>query len=124
MFAEKITTQLGKVAGRHNFNHLQDPKGRIDGCFIFGFSITSIPDIPEGALILVVRQNNPYNPVWISHLGFVVRYSESDVRIRHATKLAGGIVKEHYLKWYFEHLRQYRRPIEGILVLMPQEQKD
>ena len=113
--------------GRHNFNlsPSEFPVGTYRlGVLSLDSALQSIPDIPEGALILVVRQNNPYNPVWISHLGFVVRYSESDVRIRHATKLAGGIVKEHYLKWYFEHLRQYRRPIEGILVLMPQEQKD
>jgi hypothetical protein len=81
----------------------------------------AIPNIPEGALIVVVRQNNPYNPVWITHLGFVVRHSDTDVRIRHATKMAGGVVKEHYLKWYFEHIRLYLAPMEGILVLMPQE---
>lgn len=81
----------------------------------------AIPDIPDGALLVVVRQNNPYNPVWITHLGFVVRHSENDVRIRHATKMGGGVVKEHYLKWYFEHIRIYLSPMEGILVLMPQE---
>ena len=81
----------------------------------------AISDIPEGALVVVVRQSNPYNPVWITHLGFVVRHSDRDVRIRHATKMSGGVVKEHYLKWYFEHIRLYLAPMEGILVLMPQE---
>ena len=84
-------------------------------------AFNAIPNIPEGALVVVVRQNNPYNPVWITHLGFVVRHSEKDVRIRHATKMSGGLVKEHYLKWYFEHIRIYLAPMEGILVLMPQE---
>ena len=84
-------------------------------------ALQALPNIPEGSLVVVVRQNNPHNPVWITHLGFVVRDSENDVRIRHATKMAGGVVKEHYLKWYFEQLRLYRRPIEGILILMPQE---
>ena len=37
----------------------------------------AIPEIPEGALLVVVRQNNPYNPVWITHLGFVVRHSKT-----------------------------------------------
>lgn len=113
--------------GRHAFEFSPSdfPVGTYRlGVLSLDAALQAVPDIPEGALILIVRQNNPYNPVWISHLGFVVRYSESDVRIRHATKLAGGIVKEHYLKWYFEHLRQYRRPIEGILVLMPQEQTE
>ena len=84
-------------------------------------AFNAIPNIPEGALVVVVRQNNPYNPVWITHLGFVVRHSETDVRIRHATKMGGGVVKEHYLKWYFEHIRIYLSPMEGVLVLMPQE---
>ena len=84
-------------------------------------AIQAIPVLPEGALIVVVRQNNPYNPVWITHLGFVVRHSDKDVRIRHATKMAGGIVKEHYLKWYFEHIRLHLAPMEGVLILMPQE---
>ena len=84
-------------------------------------AIQAIPYIPEGALVVVMRQNNPYNPVWITHLGFVVRYSDKDVRIRHATKMAGGTVKEHYLKWYFEHIRLHLAPMEGILVLMPQD---
>lgn len=111
--------------GRHAF-HLESsdfPVGTYRlGVLSLDVALQAMNDIPDGALILIVRQNNPHNPVWISHLGFVVRYSESDIRIRHATKLAGGVVKEHHLKWYFEHLRQYRRPIEGILVLMPQEQ--
>ena len=33
----------------------------------------------------------------------------------------GGVVKEHYLKWYFEHIRIYLSPMEGVLILMPQE---
>ena len=84
-------------------------------------AFNAIPNIPEGALVVVVRQNNPYNPVWITHLGFVVRHSDTDVRIRHATKMGGGVVKEHHLKWYFEHIRIYLSPMEGVLVLMPQE---
>ena len=66
----------------------------------------------------------PLQSVWITHLGFVVRHSENDVRIRHATKMGGGVVKEHYLKWYFEHIRLYLSPMEGVLVLMPQEQTE
>ncbi len=83
----------------------------------------AIPNIPEGALVVVVRQSKSWNPVWITHLGFVVRYSDTDVRIRHATKMSGGLVKEHYLRWYFEHIRIYLAPMEGILVLMPQERE-
>ena len=81
----------------------------------------AIPKIPEGALILYVRQSNIHNPIWIAHLGFVVHHSEDNIRMRHATKMSKGIVKEHSLRWYFDHIRTYPRPIEGIMVLMPQE---
>ena len=85
-------------------------------------AVASIEKIPEGALVIVVRQNKAYNPLLITHLGFVVRYSDKDVRIRHATKMAGGTVKDNYLLWYLEHIRKFTKwPDEGILVLMPQE---
>lgn len=110
--------------GRHNFFFTPDqfPVGTYRmGVLSLDAAFKAISDIPEGALLVVVRQNNPYNPVWITHLGFVVRHSETDVRIRHATKMGGGVVKEHHLKWYFEHIRIYLAPMEGVLVLMPQE---
>lgn len=108
---------------RHFFLNLdQFPVGTYRmGVLSLDAALKAIPDIPEGALLVVVRQNNPYNPVWITHIGFVVRHSKNDVRIRHATKMGGGVVKEHYLKWYFEHIRIYLSPMEGVLVLMPQE---
>ena len=110
--------------GRRHFflNPDQFPVGTYRmGVLSLDAALKAIPDIPEGALLVVVRQNNPYNPVWITHIGFVVRHSKNDVRIRHATKMGGGVVKEHYLKWYFEHIRIYLSPMEGVLVLMPQE---
>ena len=125
--SKEITRQnWERWRGRHGFeiDPSEFPVGKYRlGLLSLDAALQAIPNLPEGALILVVRQNNPHNPVWISHLGFVVRHSDTDIRIRHATKLAGGVVKEHYLKWYFEHLRQYRRPIEGILVLMPQDNR-
>ena len=108
---------------RHFFLELQQfPVGTYHlGVLSLDEAFSAIPELPEGALLIVVRQNNPFNPVWITHLGFVVRHSDTDVRIRHATTMSGGVVKEHYLKWYFEHIRLYLAPMEGILVLMPQE---
>ena len=86
-------------------------------------AIQAIAVFPEGALLVVVRQNNPYNPIWITHVGLVVRSKTNpkDAKIRHATKMSKGGVKEHNLLWYFEHIRLHSGPVEGILVLMPQE---
>ena len=123
--SKKITRRTWeRWRGRHHFFFTPDqfPVGTYRmGVLSLDAAFNAIPNIPEGALVVVVRQNNPYNPVWITHLGFVVRHSDTDVRIRHATKMGGGIVKEHHLKWYFEHIRIYLSPMEGVLVLMPQE---
>jgi hypothetical protein len=60
----------------------------------------------------------------ITHLGFVVRYSDTDIRIRHATKMAGGTVKDNYLIWYLDYIRYYDRwPVEGVIILEPQDPK-
>lgn len=123
--SKKITRRTWeRWRGRHHFFVTPDqfPVGTYRmGVLSLDAAFKAIPDIPEGALVVVVRQNNPYNPVWITHLGFVVRHSDTDVRIRHATKMGGGVVKEHHLKWYFEHIRIYLAPMEGVLILMPQE---
>ena len=42
--------------------------------------------------------------------------------MRHATKMAGQKVRDHYLLWYIERLRWFPRPVQGISVLMPLEQ--
>jgi len=111
--------------GRHKypFEISHYPTGTYSlGVLSLDAAIGSIEKIPDGALIIVVRQNKSYNPLLITHLGFVVRHSEKDVRIRHATKMAGGVVKDNYLLWYLEHIRKFTKwPIEGVLVLMPQD---
>lgn len=126
---------VSKTLTQHNWERWKSrPKFALDigqfpvgttkfGVLSLDVAIQSISTFPEGALLVIVRQNNPYNPVWITHLGFVVRSETNpkDVKIRHATKMSSGGVKEHNLLWYFEHIRLYSGPMEGILVLMPQE---
>ena len=98
---DKLSRRLHQLetrlfAGFFFLNPDQFPVGTYRmGVLSLDAAFKAIPEIPEGALLVVVRQNNPYNPVWITHLGFVVRHSENDVRIRHATKMGGGVVKEH-----------------------------
>ena len=83
-----------------------------------------IDKIPTGSLIIVVRENRYYNPIWITHLGFVVRETVRDTtytKIRHATVM-GNVVKENHLPWYLNYLLQFDKwPIEGILILQPQK---
>ena len=79
--------------------------------------------IPTGSIIIIVREHRYYNPIWITHLGFVVRekvHQQTYTKIRHATVM-GNIVKENHLPWYLNYLLQFDTwPIEGILVLQPQ----
>jgi hypothetical protein len=80
--------------------------------------------IPDGALILTVRQSKDYVPIVVSHLGFKVPSADPEVPfMRHATKM-GKVprVRNDKLKYYLEHVRWYHWwPVEGVTVLMPQE---
>jgi len=83
----------------------------------------AIENIPAGAIILTVRQPKDWKPIVVSHVGFVVPSVEGQpVRVRHASKMQGGSVRDHTLAWYLDHMRWYQRPVEGISVLLPKEQ--
>ena len=78
---------------------------------------------PPGAIILTVRQPHDWKPIIISHVGFIIPTEEgTPTTMRHATKMAGEKVRDHYLLWYIERLRWFKRPVEGISVLMPIDQ--
>ncbi len=96
----------------------------------YGLNVLSLDEaeaamdsIPAGALILTVRRPNTWKPIVVSHVGFVVAGAgDEPAMIRHATKMSGGSVRDHLLSWYFDHMRWYKRPVEGISVLMPIDQ--
>jgi hypothetical protein len=98
----------------------QYPKGKyniqvlsIDGV------IQSVEQIPEGTLIIVVRQNRNDHPVLITHLGFLV-FKDQKPYIRHATKMGEGQVRDDRLPWYFTHLRWIESwPVVGVMLLAP-----
>lgn len=111
--------------GRHKypFKIEQYPTGTYNlGVLSLDSAIENVEKIPEGSLVVVIRQNKDYNPLLITHLGFVVKYSKTDIRIRHATRMAGGTVKDNYLTWYLDYIRYYNRwPVEGVIILEPQD---
>lgn len=96
----------------------------------FGLNVLSldaaeaaIDQIPAGAIILTVRQPKDWKPIIISHVGFVIPSVDGQpVKVRHASKMQGGAVRDHTLEWYIEHMRWYQRAVEGIAVLIPREQ--
>lgn len=80
-----------------------------------------VDDIPVGAIILTVREDRPYIPILVSHVGFKVA-SDDVARMRHATKLGKDKVRDERLGWYLDHNRWYDWwQVEGIMILMPQE---
>ena len=107
--------------GRHRY-HLQ-PEDYPKGDFILEIVpidvlTFSIEKLQTGDLLIVVRENNPYNPVLITHLGW---YIDAEIpTLRHATKMGAGGVRDDSLIWYLNHLHYSDKwPIAGFLVLRP-----
>ncbi len=87
-----------------------------------GAARDALDRIPDGALILTVRESRGYVPIVVTHLGFKVP-SKGHALMRHATRM-GKIprVRNVRLAWYLEHIQWYHYwPIAGIAVLMPRE---
>lgn len=85
-------------------------------------AMEAAPRIPDGALVLTVRQARAGVPMVVTHLGFKLPSDPERPMMRHATKMKGQQVKDHSLLWYLDHLRWYDRwPVEGVTILMPQE---
>jgi len=84
-------------------------------------AIAAADQIPPGALILTVRRSRDHIPIVVTHVGFVIP-SDSEPRMRHATKMGRRVVRDERLAWYFDHVRWYDWwQVEGISILMPQE---
>lgn len=79
--------------------------------------------IPDGALILTVRQSKSYVPIVVTHLGFKIPSPPDLPLMRHATRMGKNPrVRNERLAWYLEHIQWYHHwPVEGVTVLMPQE---
>jgi|GEM_PF-282844 len=83
------------------------------------------PEIPDGAIVLTVRESKDHVPIIVTHLGFKVSSAHPDKPFfRHATKMGKRPrVRNDWLRWYVEHNRWYHWwPVAGFTVLMPQEQ--
>jgi len=88
-----------------------------------GAAAEALDRIPDGALLLTVRQSRSGVPIVVTHLGFKIPSTPEIPLMRHATKMGEEPrVRDDRLRWYVEHLRWYANwPVEGITVLMPQE---
>jgi len=79
-------------------------------------------DIRPGSIILTVREDRPWMPIWVSHVSFVLP-RDDEPRMRHTTKMGTGRSRDHSLKWYVDHIATYSNwPAVGISILEPVEQ--
>ncbi len=87
-----------------------------------GAAAEVVDQIPDGALILTVRESRDHVPIVVTHIGFKVPAGDIPL-MRHATRMGSEPrVRNDKLGWYLEHVRWYQRwPVDGITVLMPQE---
>ena len=88
-----------------------------------GAAREAVDRIPDGALLLTVRQSRDHVPIVVTHLGFKVPSTPEVPLMRHATRMGREPrVRNERLNWYLEHIQWYHHwPVEGISVLMPRE---
>lgn len=74
-----------------------------------------------GTVVLTVREDRPWVPLWVTHVGLVVQGPDHLLH-RHATRIGQGGTRDHALSWYLEHVGTYGpwRTL-GIVLLEPVE---
>ena len=77
--------------------------------------------IRPGSLIFTVREDRPWIPMWITHVGLTIPADEPT--IRHASHMKSSLrVRDHSLKWYLDHLATYVNwRTAGITIMEPIE---
>ncbi|MBT3218724.1 MAG: DUF1460 domain-containing protein [Proteobacteria bacterium] len=124
-FSRKVTLALWRNWGRRSlFAHSDDqlPVGEMSLKVLPLDQAREIVDqIPPGSLIFTVRDDRPWIPLWITHVGFTIPAEEPT--IRHASRMKSSMrVRDHSLKWYLDHLATYVNwKTAGITIMEPVE---
>lgn len=82
-------------------------------------ALEAVDRIRPGSVIMTVREDRPWVPIWISHVGFAV--SGPEPTIRHATNMRSAMeTRDHGLAWYLRHLMTYKNwKAVGIAIYEP-----
>jgi len=73
------------------------------------------PRIPPGTLLLVVREDRPWRPYRVTHLGLVVEGPRGERRLRHASDLPSAMrVRDEPLARLAARGARYRWPVVGV----------
>ena len=109
--------------GRRNlFHHTDDelPVGKMSLRVLPLETALQVADqIRPGSILLTVREDRPWVPLWVTHVGLVF-HDEGKPVVRHATKMGQGLVRDHSLIWYLEHIGTYSNwKTLGVAILEP-----
>lgn len=111
-------------AGRAKFHHTDAelPVGTMALDVLPLATARAVADrIPPGSILLTVRSDQPWKPLWITHVGFVFRGDDGRAIVRHATKTSGR-TRDGSLEAYLEKLETYPNwPVLGVAILEPIE---
>ena len=108
-------------AGRKSFHHPDEqlPVGTMKlDVLPLAAARDAIDQIRPGSILLTVREDRPYKPVWVTHVGFVFHDDDKPV-LRHATKMGAGKTRDHTLEWYLDHVETYQWTTLGVVILEP-----
>jgi len=122
-FEREVTSDTwANWAGRAKFAHTDEelPVGVMKlNVLPLEAAIAAHDRIAPGSIILTVREDRSWKPIWISHVSFVIPSDERPT-MRHTTKMGTGKSRDHSLKWYLEHIGTYANwKTVGISVLEP-----
>jgi hypothetical protein len=93
------------------------PLGRFGASVVAPAAVLPLaPRLPDGALVFVVRADEPARPTRVTHAGLVVRGRRGEVLVRHATSSRGvaRVIEEPLARFLRRQAMAYPRwPLEG-----------
>lgn len=122
-----VDLQMWKNWGKRTLFHLPDERLPV-GTWSLNYlsldeAIASVPRLPAGAILLVLRYARDGVPIVVRHIGMVVP-TANGMKFRHATRMGSQKVRDDRVEWYVGHLSAEtysKSPILGISVLYPRE---
>ena len=83
-------------------------------------ALAAVNSIPEGTVVFTLRKPLPHIPIAVTHVSITI--PGRIPTLRHASKMGSGLLRDHSLAWYFEHLKSYTNwPVAGVILLQPVE---
>ncbi len=85
-------------------------------------AIAAADRLRPGSIVLTVREDRPWVPLWITHLGIVIEHDGARL-FRHASRMKSGpVTRDNRLRPYLELLGSYKNwKTAGVVVLEPIE---